>query len=49
MLLTSVLFGLGHYSHQGIAGVQQATIVGLLYGTSRQGIPQACKRKKPHG
>jgi membrane protease YdiL (CAAX protease family) len=33
VLVTSVLFGLGHYSNQGIAGVQQATLVGLLYGT----------------
>ncbi len=33
VLLTSVLFGLGHYAGQGLAGVQQATIVGLVYGT----------------
>jgi uncharacterized protein len=33
VLLTSVLFGLGHYSAQGLAGVEQATIVGLVYGT----------------
>ena len=33
VLLTSVLFGLGHYAGQGLAGAQQATIVGLVYGT----------------
>ena len=33
VLLTSGLFGLAHYSVQGVAGVQQATIVGLVYGT----------------
>jgi membrane protease YdiL (CAAX protease family) len=33
VLLTSVLFGLGHYSLQGLAGVQQATVVGLVFGT----------------
>ena len=31
--LTSVWFGLGHYSVQGLAGTEQATIVGLVYGT----------------
>jgi uncharacterized protein len=33
VLLTSVLFGLAHYSVQGLAGAEQATIVGLLFGT----------------
>jgi len=33
VLLTSVLFGLAHYSVQGLAGVEQATIVGLVFGT----------------
>ena len=33
MLLTSVWFGVGHYSLQGLAGVEQATIFGLLFGT----------------
>ena len=33
VLLTSAWFGFEHYSLQGIPGVQQATIVGLLYGT----------------
>jgi membrane protease YdiL (CAAX protease family) len=33
VLLTSVLFGLGHYANQGIPGVEQATIVGLALGT----------------
>jgi membrane protease YdiL (CAAX protease family) len=28
-----VYFGLVHYSLQGVAGVEQATIVGLAYGT----------------
>jgi membrane protease YdiL (CAAX protease family) len=32
VLLTSVLFGLAHYPEQGMAGVQQATIVGLVFG-----------------
>ena len=30
--LTATLFGAAHYSLQGIAGVQQATIVGLIFG-----------------
>jgi membrane protease YdiL (CAAX protease family) len=30
--LTSILFGLIHYPHQGLAGVQQAMIVGLAFG-----------------
>lgn len=33
VLLTSGLFGVAHYPLQGLAGVQQATIVGLLFGT----------------
>jgi uncharacterized protein len=33
VLVTSAWFGLEHYSLQGVAGVQQATIVGLVYGT----------------
>lgn len=33
VLLTALLFGLAHYSEQGLAGAQQATIVGLVFGT----------------
>ena len=33
VLLTAGLFGLAHYFEQGIPGVQQATIVGLAFGT----------------
>jgi len=33
VLLTSAWFGLAHYSVQGLAGVEQATIVGLVFGT----------------
>ena len=33
VVITSVWFGLSHYSLQGLPGVQQATIVGLVYGT----------------
>lgn len=33
VLLTSVAFGLAHYPDQRLPGVQQATIVGLVYGT----------------
>jgi len=33
VLLTSLWFGLAHYSVQGLAGTEQATIVGLVYGT----------------
>ena len=33
VVITSVWFGLDHYGFQGTAGVQQATIIGLLYGT----------------
>lgn len=32
VLLTAGWFGLEHYSLQGLTGVQQATIVGLVYG-----------------
>jgi membrane protease YdiL (CAAX protease family) len=33
VLLTAGLFGLGHLSQQGLAGVEQGTIVGLVFGT----------------
>jgi membrane protease YdiL (CAAX protease family) len=33
VLLTAAWFGLAHYSVQGLAGVEQATIVGLVFGT----------------
>lgn len=33
VLVTSVLFGLAHYSVQGLAGVEQATVVGLILGS----------------
>jgi membrane protease YdiL (CAAX protease family) len=33
VLLTAALFGIAHYPDQGIAGVQQATIFGLVFGT----------------
>ncbi len=33
VLLTSVFFGLAHYPVQGLAGVQQATVFGLVFGT----------------
>lgn len=33
VLLTSAWFGLAHYSLQGLPGVEQATIFGLLLGT----------------
>jgi membrane protease YdiL (CAAX protease family) len=33
VLLTSTWFGLVHYPEQGLAGAQQAAIVGLAYGT----------------
>jgi membrane protease YdiL (CAAX protease family) len=33
VLLTSAYFGIVHYPFQGLAGVEQATIVGLVYGT----------------
>jgi membrane protease YdiL (CAAX protease family) len=33
VLVTSALFGLAHYPGQGLYGVEQATIVGLVFGT----------------
>jgi len=33
VLLTAVLFALAHYSVQGLAGTEQATITGLAFGT----------------
>jgi uncharacterized protein len=33
VLITSVWFGAEHYSVQGLAGAEQATIVGLVFGT----------------
>lgn len=33
VLFTSALFGLAHYSDQGLAGAEQATITGLVFGT----------------
>ena len=32
VLLTSGLFALAHYSDQGLAGVEQATVTGLVFG-----------------
>jgi membrane protease YdiL (CAAX protease family) len=32
VLITSAWFGLAHYGFQGVAGVQQAPIVGLFFG-----------------
>jgi uncharacterized protein len=32
VLITSAVFGAAHYAGQGVAGVQQATIVGLVFG-----------------
>lgn len=32
IIITSVLFGLAHYTNQGVTGVEQATIVGLTFG-----------------
>ena len=32
VVISALWFGLVHYSVQGVAGVQQATIVGLIYG-----------------
>lgn len=32
ILITSVLFGLGHYANQGLTGTEQATITGLVFG-----------------
>lgn len=33
VIITSTWFGLDHYSLQGLAGVEQATIFGLVFGT----------------
>jgi membrane protease YdiL (CAAX protease family) len=33
VLLTSVLFALAHFPEQGLAGAQQAAVVGLVFGT----------------
>jgi hypothetical protein len=33
VLLTTAVFGLAHYPDQGLAGVEQATITGLVFGT----------------
>lgn len=33
VVITSAWFGASHYSLQGLAGVQQATMVGLVFGT----------------
>lgn len=33
LTITSVVFGLAHYSDQGLAGAQQATMMGAVYGT----------------
>jgi len=33
VVITAALFGLVHYPEQGLAGVQQAVIVGLVFGT----------------
>jgi membrane protease YdiL (CAAX protease family) len=33
VLLTAILFGLGHYANQGVPGVEQAIITGLVFGT----------------
>jgi len=33
VLVTSVWFGLGHYFTQGLAGAEQATITGLVFGS----------------
>ena len=32
VILTSLVFGAAHYTVQGVAGVEQATIVGLIFG-----------------
>jgi len=32
VLITSTLFALGHYSTQGLAGVEQAGVTGLVFG-----------------
>ncbi len=33
VLVTSLWFGLGHYNDQGLAGAEQGTITGLVFGT----------------
>ncbi len=33
VFLTSALFGLAHYSEQGLAGVEQAMVTGLVFGS----------------
>lgn len=33
VLITSTLFALAHYSTQGVAGVEQAAVTGLVFGT----------------
>ena len=33
VVLTSALFGIAHYASQGLPGVQQAAVVGLVFGT----------------
>ena len=33
VVVTAIWFGLDHYSMQGLAGAEQATIVGLVFGT----------------
>jgi len=33
VLLTSALFGMAHYAGQGLAGMEQATLTGLIFGT----------------
>ena len=33
VLLSAGWFGLAHYPEQGLAGAQQATIVGVVFGT----------------
>lgn len=33
VLITSAWFGLGHYLNQGLAGTEQATITGLVFGS----------------
>ena len=32
VLVSTLLFGLGHYADQGLAGFEQATVVGFIYG-----------------
>ena len=32
VVFSSVLFGLSHYANQGVSGVEQATIFGLVFG-----------------